>query len=252
MNRTTKPAVLVIAGSDSSGGAGLLRDVQVLTRLEVEARCVVTAVTAQTATAVSAIHYLPPEMIREQLVAALNAGPIDAIKIGMLGTREIIEAVADSLPSRDRIPVVLDPVLRSSSGRLLLEPLAQSRLKELLLPRVTLVTPNLPEAACLLGEEEGLTDQAQRLLMFGSDAVLLKGGHAAGDESIDLLITASGMRTALRAVRVSGSLRGTGCALSAAIAAYLARHAPLVEACERAKRYVWNEIDQAAAALSQN
>jgi hydroxymethylpyrimidine/phosphomethylpyrimidine kinase len=121
----------------------------------------------------------------------------------------------------------------------------------LLLPRVTLVTPNLPEAACLLGEEEGLANPAQRLLHFGSEAVLLKGGHSAGDESIDLLVTANGTQTDLHAVRVNGSLRGTGCALSSAIAAYLARQMSLTEACERAKRYVWNELEQAAA-LSWN
>jgi hydroxymethylpyrimidine/phosphomethylpyrimidine kinase len=204
-----RPVVLVIAGSDSSGGAGLLRDVQVLTRLEVEARCVVTAVTAQTHTAVSAIHHVPPEIVREQMRAALETGDIGAIKIGMLGTLETIEAVIEALPSRDRIPIVLDPVLSSSSGGSLLKPSAQTRLKDLLLPRVTLVTPNLPEAA-------------------------------------RLLVTASDAPVRLCAARVGGALRGTGCALSSAIAANLALQVPLIPACERAKAYVWSLFQQAA------
>jgi hydroxymethylpyrimidine/phosphomethylpyrimidine kinase len=246
-----RPVVLVIAGSDSSGGAGLLRDVQVLTRLEVEARCVVTAVTAQTHTSVSAIHHVPPEIVREQMRAALETGDIGAIKIGMLGALETIKAVIEALPSRDHIPIVLDPVLSSSSGSSLLTPSAQTGLKDLLLPRVTLVTPNLPEAARLLAENAATDDgqmieQAQRILGFGSQAVLLKGGHALGQEAVDVLVTASDTPVRLRAARVDGALRGTGCALSSAIAANLALQMPLVVACERAKAHVWSLLQQAA------
>jgi hydroxymethylpyrimidine/phosphomethylpyrimidine kinase len=246
-----RPVVLVIAGTDSSGGAGLLRDVQVLTQLDTEARCVVTAVTAQSHTHLSATHYVPPGLVREQMRAALALGGIGAIKVGMLGAAATVEAIAAMLPSRDHIPIVLDPVLRSSAGGLLLEEAAQTALRELLLPQVTLVTPNLPESAQLLNEpiatdETAVIEQARRILRFGSQAVLLKGGHSSGEEAVDLLLRDNGEPTRMVAARINASLRGTGCALSSAIAASLARGTPLVEACQQAKRYVWRKLKQVA------
>lgn len=251
---SSRPRVLVIAGSDSSGGAGLLRDTQVLTQFEVDARCAVTAVTAQTNTHVSAVHHVPPELIRQQIKSALETGEIAAIKIGMLGTRAAIQAVAESLPAPDRIPIVLDPVLMSSSGKSLLEKTGLNALRELLMPRVSLVTPNLPEAAALLEEEvatseAGMLDHAQRLLRFDVQAVLLKGGHATGEESVDVLVTLSDPPIYMRAARRAATLRGTGCALSSAIAAGLALKMPLGAACERAKAYVWSEIQDDNAAV---
>lgn len=249
-----RPSVLIIAGSDSSGGAGLLRDVQVLTEFDVDARCAVTAITVQTNLQVGNVHCLPPRLIREQIAAALETGGIGAIKIGMLGTRATIRAVAESLPVGERIPIVLDPVLASSSGRSLLEEAGMSVLRKLLLPRVTLITPNLPEAAALLEEEvvvgeTAMPEQAQRLLRFGVQAVLLKGGHSAGEESMDVLVTRSAPPTCMRAARVTATLRGTGCALSSAIAACLALKMPLALACERAKRYVWSKLQNDSAAV---
>lgn len=251
---TSRPSVLIITGSDSSGGAGLIRDAQVLTELEVDARCAVTAITAQTNQQVVSVHCLPPQLIREQIAAALESGGIGAIKIGMLGTRATIDAVAESLPARDRIPVVLDPVLVSSSGGSLLEESGLSALRELLTPRVTLITPNLPEAAALLmdriaANEAAMLDQAKRLLGLGVQAVLMKGGHATGEESVDVLITRSAAPIYMRAARVTGSMRGTGCALSSAIAAGLALRMPLADACDRAKRYVWNKLQNDSAAV---
>jgi len=246
----SRSIVLVIAGSDSSGGAGLVRDVQVLSQFEVDARCVVTAVTAQTNSYVAAVHHLSPQLVRQQMQAALEAGGIGAVKIGMLGTHAIVEAVIESLPPRDRIPIVLDPVLASSSGGSLLEAAAMPVMQESLIPRVTLITPNVLEAAVLLGGEAAMNEatmieHAQRILCIGPQAVLLKGGHATGEQAVDVLVTSTAAPTRFHAPRINVTLRGTGCALSSAIAASLALGMPLIEACDRAKRFVYRQLQQA-------
>lgn len=240
-------AVLVIAGSDSSGGAGLMRDLGTLAHFNVAATCAVTAVTAQSNTQLTATHHIPPHMVRQQIDAALATRKIGAIKIGMLGTRATVEAVVASLPSRDNIPIVLDPVLLSSSGGVLLDADGVTAMREQLLPRVTLITPNIPEAATLLREpvavaEIEMSGQAERILRLGPQAVLVKGGHANGDEAVDLLITATDPLLRMTAARVSASMRGTGCALASAIAAALALGLPLAEACRRAKHYVVEQL----------
>jgi hydroxymethylpyrimidine/phosphomethylpyrimidine kinase len=212
----------------------------------VDTLCVITAVTAQSDSRVSAIHPVPPEDIRAQLEGAFDTRPIDAIKIGMLGTRAVVEAVAKSLPADagTRIPLVVDPVLVSSSGGVLLDAQGRAALLSELLPRTTLLTPNIPEAAALLGEpaaldESGLIRQAERLLAFGGRAILLKGGHGVGDSAVDLLIRSPDRSVdRISSKRVAGSSRGTGCALASAIAAGLANATPLVEACREAKNYV--------------
>ena len=249
------PTVLVIAATDSSGGAGLTRDVQVLNDLGVYALCVVTAVTAQSDRAVTAVHHLPPEVIRAQIRAALDTRPVNAVKIGMLGTQATVEAVAEALaethtplPGRAKtlslrgVPLVIDPVLVSSSGGILLDEGGRAALTGALFPTATLVTPNVPEAAALLGQpiatdESGLLEQGRRLLHFGSQAILLKGGHSIGPEAVDLLISRDRVER-LRAPRAAGSSRGTGCALASAVAAGLASGKTLLEACTAAKRYV--------------
>lgn len=251
---SSRPSVLIIAGTDSSGGAGVLRDAQVLTQFGVDARCAVTAITAQTHTQVVAVHYQSPQLVRQQIESALETGEIGAIKIGMMGTHAIVQAVAESLPARARVPIVLDPVLRSSSGKELLEETGLRALQELLMPRVTLITPNLPEAAELLEEEvaigeAAMLDQAHRLLRFGAQAVLLKGGHGTGSESVDVLVAQSNPPVCMRATRTNATLRGTGCALSSAIAAGLALKLPLPAACERAKAYVWAKLQNDNAAV---
>jgi hydroxymethylpyrimidine/phosphomethylpyrimidine kinase len=233
------PAVLVIAATDSSGGAGLARDLATLAPLPVEARCVVTAVTAQSHARVTAVHPLPAQIIRAQLEAALECGPVDAIKIGMLATAEAVRAVAAGLPPH--VPVVLDPVLVSSSGGVLLSTEGQRALAEML-PRVTLLTPNLPEAAALLGQApadtpEGLIGHARQLLARGPAAVLLKGGHGSGEAAVDHLVDAHAVQT-LSSPRLPGTRRGTGCQLASGIAAGLAMGLPLREACERARGQV--------------
>jgi hydroxymethylpyrimidine/phosphomethylpyrimidine kinase len=241
--------VLVIAGADSSGGAGLTRDLRTLHDLGVNGVAVVTAVTAQTNTSVRAIHFVPPTLIREQIATALASSAVRAIKIGMLGTRAAVEAVAAMLPLRNEIPIVLDPVLAASSGRSLLEDDARMALIERLFPKVTLITPNIPEAAVLLGESvsrEPATLKAYgvRLLADGPRAVLIKGGHGDGDESVDTLFTAADVTT-FRGPRLPGTLRGTGCALSAAVAAALSREESIVSACRSARDYVARLFDAA-------
>ena len=376
-SKESRPSVLVIAATDSSGGAGLTRDVRVLTDFSVDALCVATAVTAQSDKRVLSVHHVPPDVIRAQLTAALETRRVGAVKIGMLGTRATVEAVAEllaamvgamateadamsgcdggvattdaatadggaatthaatasggtaasdaatagggaagidastagkgtaapdaatagkgtatagasgeahsspSIPARlsrllshgvtthATIPIVLDPVLVSSSGGVLLDARGRAALLEKLLPQSTLVTPNVPEIAALLGEpvaanEVEWVNQARRLLEFGCQAVLLKGGHATGEEAVDLLVTRAqspqpdrrqldtrqpdaGKPTTpvghiiierISSKRLPATSRGTGCALASAIAAGLASGHSLVEACRRAKRYV--------------
>ena len=240
-------AVLVIAGSDSSGGAGLTRDVRTLARLGVEVLCVLTAVTAQTDAQVTAVHPVPPEVIRAQMVAALATGRVRAIKLGMLGTRGAVLAVAATLPPAATVPLVLDPVLAASSGAELLDAGGREALRELLLPRATVLTPNIPEAAALLGErraadEEELVRQGRALLTLGPQAVLVKGGHGEGMFATDLLLTHAGAPQRLTAPRSAARRRGTGCTLSSAIAAGLATGLELPQACERAKQFVTSFI----------
>ena len=243
-----RPVVLVIAGTDSSGGAGLTRDLRVLAECEVGAVAAVTAVTAQSHTHVGAIHTIPPDLIREQIAAALEANDVRAIKIGMLGTRACVEAVARTLPLHEAIPIVLDPVLAASSGKPLLDEGGRAALCDLLLPNVTLLTPNIPEAAALLGvppssDESVLVSYAQRLRALGPYAVLIKGGHGSGAECVDILATGDDQIERLSSPRLQVSMRGTGCALASATAAGLARRLPLPYACRFARTYLSKQLE---------
>jgi len=236
-------AVLVIAGSDSSGGAGLARDLHTLARFDTQAMCAVTAVTVQSDSRVIAVHPLAPDTVRAQIEAALATGRVGAIKIGMLGTGAIARAGAARLPPRQQIPMVLDPVRASSSGAALLDAGGREALREGLVPRATLVTPNIPEAAALLGTqpattEEELLCQAHAWLALGASAVLIKGGHGSAHEAVDLLVSAGGSPRRLVSARSARTHRGTGCALASGIAAGLAAGLELGEACARAKRHV--------------
>lgn len=231
--------ILVVAGTDSSGGAGLSRDIAMAESLHCSVSPVVTSVTVQTNKALLASHAIPPKIIAAQIKAAFDpAGQIPkAIKIGMIGTPEAAESLARSLPTG--VPIVLDPVLKSSSGGALmsLETLAP------LLPMVTLLTPNLEESARLSGicySPEDPPDfaeielQAQRILDRGVAAVLIKGGHGLGACSTDHLFTAH-THLAFSASRLAISKRGTGCSLATALACALAQGKSLEEACSRAK-----------------
>jgi len=247
-----RPTVLVIAGSDSSGGAGLARDLRTLFDLGARGLCAVTAVTAQSDRRITSVHHVPPALVRAQIEAAFETRAPDAIKIGMLGTRATVEAVAEALSAHATIPIVLDPVLAATSGGTLLDADGREALKITLLPRAALVTPNAPEAGVLLGEapatdERALAAQAQRLLARGARAVLLKGGHAVGDEAVDWLALPGHAVERLAAPRLEAAQRGSGCALASAIAVQLGSGASLVEACRRAKAYVLKQLRSVAA-----
>lgn len=243
VSESNRPAVLVIAATDSSGGAGLTRDVRALADFGVDVICAVTAITAQSDTRVTAVHHIPPEVVSAQVAAAFETRHVAAIKIGMLGTRATVEAVVGSLPRNDSIPIVLDPVLVSSSGGVLLDVGGRETMRQYLFPRAILVTPNVPEAAALLDldiatSEYALIEQAKGLLELGPQAVLLKGGHMDGEDAIDLLVCRHHGLQRIRSVRLSATSRGTGCALASAIAAGLACGVSLFDACQQAKCYV--------------
>jgi hydroxymethylpyrimidine/phosphomethylpyrimidine kinase len=238
-----RPAVLVIAASDSSGGAGITRDVQVLADFSVDALCAVTAVTAQSDLRLVCVHHIPPEVIRAQVAAAFETRQVGAIKIGMLGTRATIDAVVDGLQHSESIPIVLDPVLVSSSGGVLLDASGRDAMRNKLFPRVALVTPNVPEAAALLDadtarSEHVLIEQAESLLALGPQAVLIKGGHFDGEEAVDLLVSRNHGLQRISSPRLRATKRGTGCTLASAIAAGIASGMSLFDACGQAKRYV--------------
>ena len=242
-------AVLVIAGTDSSGGAGLVRDVATLARFGVGALATVTAVTAQTDGEVRAVELLPASLVAAQISAALATRRVGAIKTGMLGNGAIVAAVAAAIPPRELVPLVLDPVLTATSGGTLLDDPGRAALAALLLPRATLLTPNIPEAALLLGaapasSAEEIVSQGRALCALGAAAVLVKGGHDSGAFAIDWLVTRAGGVRRLAAPRLAPSRRGTGCALASAIAAGLAARLPLEVACERAKEHVTGLLQQ--------
>ena len=234
--------VLVIGGSDSSGGAGITRDAQTLERLGARVLPVLTAVTAQSNARVCAVRVMSAQLVHAQMAAAFATGPVQAVKTGMLASRALVRAVAAALPAVAP-PLVIDPVLVSSSGGQLLDRGGRETLCRALLPRAALLTPNIPEAAALLGTESAKTEeqvlrQAEALLALGPAAVLLKGGHAEGSEAVDLLLMRGASPRWLRAPRISATRRGTGCALASAIAAGLGSGLDLPAACAQAKDHV--------------
>jgi len=244
--------VLVIAGTDSSGGAGLTRDVRVLCDLGIDSLCAVTAVTAQTDAHVTAIHPIPAHTIREQIAAAFATGRVAAVKIGMLGNRVSVDAVVAGLREGVPVPTVLDPVLLSTSGGILLDPAGKAAMQESLFPLTTLITPNIPEIASLLEEEPAtreaeLVRQAERLVARGLRSVLIKGGHSACADATDLLLTRGRAVQRITSRRLAVNCRGTGCTLASAIAAGLASGMLLIDACQRAKQYVWKRLADAQA-----
>lgn len=241
---------LTIAGSDSSGGAGIQADLKTFSALGVYGASAITALTAQNTLGVEAVQVLPPDFVLKQIAAVARDLRVGAIKIGMLATSAVIEAVAEGLKAFGRVPIVLDPVMVAASGDALLDEDAVATLRLVLLPLATLITPNLPEAAKLLGgtearDEREMGEQAQALKRIGAKAVLIKGGHAEGANAVDLYVDGEGdMR--LEAPRVTTrNTHGTGCTLSSAIAAELAKGATLREAAARAKAYVTAAIGAA-------
>ncbi len=240
------PNILSIAGSDSSGGAGIQADIKAISANGGYAMTAITALTAQNTRGVSSVHLCPPDMLLAQIAALRADVRIDAVKIGMLGDVALTRAVAGALEGL-ACPIVLDPVMVAKGGDRLLAETAVMALRETLLPRAALVTPNLPEAADLLGQAEAqsredMHAQARALLALGSGAVLLKGGHLAGEICPDLLVT-SAADIWLEAPRIAtGNPHGTGCTLSSAIATRLGRGHPLEQAVRGAKAYITGAI----------
>ena len=242
---------VTIAGSDSSGGAGIQADLKTFAALGVYGASVITALTAQNTRGVRAIHDVPADFIRAQIDAVFSDLDIGAVKIGMLSQAATIDAVAQGLAAHHAKNIVLDPVMVATSGDRLLVPEAVEALRKLLIPRALVVTPNLAEAAALTGasvarNEREMEVQARELLALGARNVLIKGGHGGGDQSLDLLI-GQGEVVRLSARRIATSnLHGTGCTLSSAVAAGLANGVDLRAAAQDAKEYVTAAIAAAA------
>lgn len=236
------PSALTVAGSDSWGGAGIQADLKAFTAFGVWGSAAVTAVTAQNHRGVLAAQLVSPELVGAQIDAVAETGAVRAVKTGMLGDAGVIEAVAAALERHRLGPLVVDPVQAASQGGRLLDPAALPVLVKKLLPMCSVVTPNLPEAEALLGirivDRVEMPAAAAALAALGPEAVLLKGGHLAGESSPDLLWY-RGRVTWLEGERIPAAhSHGTGCTLSAALTALLARGVDLVEACQAAKDYV--------------
>jgi hydroxymethylpyrimidine/phosphomethylpyrimidine kinase len=242
-----RPVALTIAGSDSSGGAGVVADLKVFEALGVWGAVAVTAVTAQNSLGVIATHLVPPEVILAQIDAVARDLVVDAVKTGMLGSSSGVRAAAAGISAAGIRLVVVDPVLVGKHGDALLAADALAALRCDLLPLATVVTPNLPEASALLGwpveDRTAMEGAAEALLRLGPGAVLLKGGHLGDrDASPDVFCSSEGVHW-LEGFRLPGiHTHGTGCVLSAAIAGYLARGASPVAACRQAKEFVTRAI----------
>lgn len=234
---------VTIAGSDSSGGAGIQADLKTFSALGVYGASVITALTAQNTLGVQAIHDVPAGFVAQQIDSVFSDLSVRAVKIGMLSQPDVIAAVAEGLDRHGATHVVVDPVMVATSGDRLLAPAAVDNLRNLLLPRAVIVTPNLPEAAALVDmpvphDEAAMQAVAERILTLGPKAVLVKGGHGHGPESTDLLVTPEGIRRFSAPRVATKNTHGTGCTLSSAIAALLARGATLEEAVAGGKAYV--------------
>jgi hydroxymethylpyrimidine/phosphomethylpyrimidine kinase len=243
--------VLTIAGSDSGGGAGIQADLKTFAALGCFGMSAITALTAQNTTGVRSIHPVPAAMLADQIDAVVEDIGVDAVKIGMLHSPEIVQTVAQALDRHQLRTVVLDPVMVATSGAVLITDEAKAVLVETLFPRATLITPNLDEAALLTGSairtEAEMEAAAQQLLGMGAKAVLLKGGHLQGDTVADLLLQDEAEKTWMRAQRIpTHNLHGTGCTLSAAIAAQMAMGKALVSAVQSARIFVRGALEAGA------
>jgi hydroxymethylpyrimidine/phosphomethylpyrimidine kinase len=250
------PIALTVAGSDSSGGAGIGADLKTFTALGVYGACAITALTAQNTRGVAAVEAVGPDFVLAQMEAVLSDLDVAAVKTGMLATAPIVTAVAQRLARRARegrpIPVIVDPVMVATSGDVLLSADAVDAVREQLAPLAALLTPNLAEAAQLLGSgladgEAAAQDQAKALFARCACPVLLKGGHGAGAEAVDFFYDGRSLTRFARPRLATRHTHGTGCVLSAAIAALIARGAPLKAAIAGAKAFVWQGLEAGAS-----
>ena len=245
--------VLTIAGSDSGGGAGIQADLKTFSAIGCYGMSVITALTAQNTQGVKAIHAVPPAFALEQIESVLSDIGADAIKIGMLYSAELIEAVAQGLKKHGAQKIVLDPVMVAQSGDKLLQNDAIEAIKENLMPLADVVTPNIPEASVLTGRRlnrrKDIEKAAETLAKHGSRSILIKGGHGDESKSTDLLFLARQNRfVSLEAERIeTRNNHGTGCTLSSAIASYMAKGSDIEEAVRQAKTFMNQSIAAGAA-----
>jgi len=244
--------VLIIAGSDSGGGAGIQGDIKTVTCMGGYAATAITALTAQNTKGVFGIHDVPEAFIRQQISLVMEDIGADALKTGMLSTREAICAVAESIaPYTRTIPFVLDPVMFAKGGAALLQPDAVEALKSKLIGQAALVTPNIPEAEHLAGMSiktpEDMVQASKTILALGCRAVLIKGGHMEGDELVDILVSGEETQRFTQMRIATQNTHGTGCTLASAIATGLAQKLPLAQAVTRARDYVRKAIETAPA-----
>jgi hydroxymethylpyrimidine/phosphomethylpyrimidine kinase len=242
------PIALTIAGSDSSGGAGIQADLKTFSAFGVYGASVIVALTAQNTHGVQGVHAVPPAFVAQQMTSVLSDLDVGAIKTGMLATSEIVETVVEGLKQAAGRPLVVDPVMVATSGDILLDPGAVDAVRRRLLPIATVITPNIPEEAVLLGSVQAKTEaqvieQAKALLELGAHAVLVKGGHGADNTAVDILASSAGIDRFARPRLDTRHTHGTGCTLSAAIAALLAQGVALQQAVERAKAFVWQGLE---------
>lgn len=238
---------MTIAGSDSGGGAGIQADLKTMTALGVYGTSAICALTAQNTRGVQGVELVSPSFVVAQIDSILSDIDVRAAKTGMLANAAIVTAVADRMAQAAHIPLVVDPVMIATSGDSLLTPDSVDAVRKKLLPRARVITPNLPEAAALLGSKEAKSGEdvvahARALMAFGSRAVLVKDGHGTGAEVADVLIDGDTVHVFKKPRMQATNTHGTGCTLSAAIASYLALGHELPIAVEKAQDYVWNAI----------
>lgn len=239
-----KGRVLIVAGSDSGGGAGIQADIKAVTALGGFAMTAITALTAQNTLGVHGIHDVPADFVARQMELVLDDIGADCIKIGMLHRADVIEAVVETLAAKAKgVPVVADPVMVAKGGHALLAEAAETALREKVIPMATMITPNLPEAEVLTGYHIRTPDDMKAALKgfteLGANAVLLKGGHLEGDEIVDLLRDTDGNVTAFRDTRIDTlNTHGTGCTLASSVACGIAQGLSMQDAVARARAYV--------------
>ena len=251
MSSAPKGRVLIVAGSDSGGGAGIQADIKTVTALGGFAMTAVTAITVQNTLGVTNVHAVPPKIVGEQIEAVMSDLGADAIKVGMLGPVEVVALVAQALDEfAPDVPAVIDPVMVAKGGARLLAADAVSAVRELMVRRAAIVTPNAPEAQALTGVEvrdlDGQMSAAEILVeQLGAYSALVKGGHIAGDTVRDVLLTREGYRVFESPRIETRATHGTGCTLASAIAAYVAQGAAIEPAVEKARAYLMEAIRQA-------
>ena len=245
LSTQTRGRVLIIAGSDSSGGAGLQADIKTCAAFGAYSACAVTAVTVQDTKGVSQVEIMPAELVRGQIRAVLDDIGADVIKIGMLGNAEIITVVAEELAGSDAY-IVLDPVMVATSGDRLLDENAVALMVQKLIPLCDVITPNAPEAALLTGlvvdDVEGMAAAGEALLKMGAYAALMKGGHLDTKSIVDILVSGQGQQIMSGPRLYTRHTHGTGCTLASAVAAAMALGEPLESAVEHAREYVFEAI----------